>query len=307
MKTKLKLIVIGTLLVTTALAAPPATISNPVTPGTISYQGRLQTPEGVNYTNGVYEIEFRIYNAVSEGDLLWGATYKPYVQNGYFSIILGATGVGEVELDDAPAPTYPVIGDFWKAMWVDPANTVQANANRYLDMTVLQDKDNNTINSPPPQPSFPRQQFLASPYAIQAQYAQSAARSDANFLVSSNLTVAGVTTVNDITLTTTNKPFNVKSFMRSNASHYGNEIPTLYPTNNYTAMVVGFDAGRGDINESNTHNLWNVMVYVKDGNWWIRTESPTHGDVDRPTWTVHVLFIRNDFVDDQRVDWGKND
>ena len=302
MKTKLNLTAAGMaiLLVSGARAAePPATISNPVTPGTISYQGRLQTADGQNYTNGVYDIEFRIYSAVSAGDLLWGAAYKPYVQNGYFSVILGATGVGETALSNT---TYSAVEDFWKAMWIDPANTDPANAERFLELTVLQDKDNQPIITPPPQPSFPRQQFLASPYAIQAQYAQSASRSDADFMVASNLTVAGVATVNDLTLTSTNKPFMVRSYYA--ADNESVVFSTGVSSLEYTAAVVGFDAGWGDLHESGSDRLWEVLPIISSSGdeWQIRCQAPTHGSF--PDWTVHVLFIRNDLVDDQRTDWG---
>ena len=107
--------------------------------------------------------------------------------------------------------------------------------------------------------------------------------------------------MNDITLTTTNKPFFVRSYYRSN-SHQG-EWNTGISTNNHAAMVVGIDAGYGDVNEGGSHNLWDVMAYPNaDGNWWVRHESPTHSNY--PDWYVHVLFIRHDFVDDQRTGWG---
>lgn len=302
MKTKQKMICMG-LTMLGAMSAwagePPAVISNPVTPGTISYQGRLQTSEGINYTNGVYDIEFRIYSAVSEGDLLWGAAYKPYVQNGYFSVILGATGVGESALSNT---TYSAVEDFWKAMWIDPANTDSANVERFLEITVLQDKDNNLIVNPPPQPSFPRQQFLASPFAIQAQYAQSASRSDADFTVASNLTVMGSTTLSNLYLSG-DAPFMLRSYYASNKYQY--EWDTGVLTNEYAAMVVGVDAGYGDINENDSHNLWDTMAYpdAVTGTWKIRAESPTHGNY--PDWYVHALFIRKDFVDDLRTQWGQ--
>lgn len=142
-------------------AEPPAIISQ-VTPGTVSYQGRVQTAGGTNYPDGIYTVEFRLYDDATAGNLLWGASYKPYLNNGFFSVILGQTSVGEVAL------TTNAVADLWKAVWIDP---LSANPNRYLGITVA---EQGGVAIPGAQESFPRQQFLASPFAIQAQFAQQA-------------------------------------------------------------------------------------------------------------------------------------
>ncbi|MDF7798353.1 hypothetical protein P4C99_02700 [Pontiellaceae bacterium B1224] len=155
--------------VVVAWAAPPS-ITSAVTPGTMSYQGRLQTPEGVDYDNGIYTVEFRLYDSANENNLLWGATYKPYVNNGFFSVILGQTNVGETPIAGAE---FTAVEDFWKGVWIDPNS---AKKNRYLGITVLEGADNNTLASP--SESFPRQELLASPFAIQAQFAQQASHAE---------------------------------------------------------------------------------------------------------------------------------
>ncbi len=169
-----------------SVAAPP-TITQAVTPGTVSYQGQVQAGNGSAYADGVYGIEFRLYDAASDGTLLWGARYQPYLKNGFFNVILGQTGVGETPLTGC---TYPAVGDFWKAVWIDPDN---ANKNRYLSLTIVTE-----LGTPvgTPHESFPRQQMLASPFALQAQFAQqadSASRSLGDFTVATNLCVGNVT------------------------------------------------------------------------------------------------------------------
>lgn len=165
---------------TFAAQAEPPVITQQVTPGTMSYQGRLQTADGVDYTNGVYTIDFKLYETASDTNFLWGVTYKPYVNNGFFSVILGQTDVGEAEISGA---TYPAVEDFWKGVWIDPASP---NKQRFLGITVHENQNGDEIVAP--QESFPRQELLASPFAIQAQYAQQAS---GNFSVPGDLELTG--------------------------------------------------------------------------------------------------------------------
>jgi len=154
-------------------------ITSSVTPGTISYQGRMQDETGEDYSDGVYEVEFRIYDTASAGTPLWGAVYKPYLYNGFFSVILGQTDVGESAVSGC---TYTSVSDLWKAVWMDP-NSV--NKERYLSIKVIKTTAGTVAD---PQESFPRQQLLASPFAIQAQFAQ---QSSGDFKVSGDLEVTG--------------------------------------------------------------------------------------------------------------------
>ena len=113
--------------------------------------------------------------------------------------------------------------------------------------------------------------------------------------------MVGDATVNDLTLTSTNKPFMVRSYYAFNIESV--DIPTGVSSLEYTAMIVGFDAGWGDVHESGSDRLWEVLpIEPTGGNWLIRCQAPTHGSY--PDWTVHVLFIRNDFIDDQRTNWS---
>lgn len=168
------------------LANPP-TITQAVTPGTVSYQGQVQAADGSAYADGVYGIEFRLYDAASAGTPLWGARYQPYLKNGFFNVILGQTDVGENALSNC---TYTAVGDFWKAVWLDPNI---ANQSRYLSITIVSERGTPVGT---PHESFPRQQLQASPFALQAQFAQqadSASRSLGDFTVATNLQVGVVT------------------------------------------------------------------------------------------------------------------
>ena len=77
----------------------------------INYQGRLMDNSGANVADGIYQIEFTLYDQASGGAQLWSAsttnglpTGTPVavsvsVQSGLFTILLGDTGTGQVPLD----------------------------------------------------------------------------------------------------------------------------------------------------------------------------------------------------------------
>lgn len=197
MKTRKAIVLIAALC---ALVAPslvraqmPASLptQSTFTPGIINYQGRLMTPEGPVYTNGVpvggyysngiYEIEFRIYDAPVGGSNLWAARYSVYVKDGYFNVALGAPG--GTSLGGA------AYGELWKALWFDPSKAETAN-HRYLGLKV-------TSGVPGGLPeAFPRQRFLSAPFAERAQMAMYARESFDSFTVGSSLTVSTNATVN---------------------------------------------------------------------------------------------------------------
>jgi hypothetical protein len=185
MKSAVKKTIIGLVLLgAVGVQAAPPTITQQVTPGTMSYQGRLQTPEGNDYVNGIYTIEFRLYDGPdTDATMLWGATYKPYVNNGFFSVILGQVNVGE---DSITGAKYPDVADFWKGVWIGEGQT---GAERYLGITVRQNENNANIQDA--DESYPRQQLLASPFAIQARFAEYAKQASGNFSIATNLYVKG--------------------------------------------------------------------------------------------------------------------
>ncbi len=174
-------------------AAVPAS-RTPGTPGILNYQGRLLNPAGQPYTNGVYTIEFRLYDAetgVSTG--LWASAYPVYVKDGYFNVMLGGAGGMPVTSPAAYGPT-----ELWRAMWYDPATAAEANS-RYIGLKVTAGPD--PALPDPPVEAFPRQRFLSTPFAERAQMSQYARAAFDTFVVGTTLTVSGtVTAVGGLTV-----------------------------------------------------------------------------------------------------------
>lgn len=155
-----------------------------VTPGVINYQGRLVAADGSSYTDGLYNVEFRLYDADSGGSLLWGARYATYVKGGYFNVLLGRGG------DVLVPPATHAPADLWKAMWFD-AEGVSQNS-RYLSLRWMEDKNNSPILPvTDAKEAFPRQQMICSPFAERAQMAQYARQSIDDFTVPGQAVVAG--------------------------------------------------------------------------------------------------------------------
>lgn len=165
-----------------AFAETPTNQVNMIPAGLVNYQGTLLTPENVPYTNGIYDIDFRVYpeSSSSLDEALWGAGYKVFVNNGVFGVMLGQSG-GAV-LNDNPAEFKP--DELWKALWFDERSP--DNLDLFLGITVKQDQNHNPI--PVPAEAVPRQQFLVTPFAARAQQAMYARRSSGDFDVGGALT-----------------------------------------------------------------------------------------------------------------------
>lgn len=165
--------------------APAARVA--ATPGLINYQGRLLTPAGGVYSNGVYTIEFRLYDVENGGSPgVWGAKYPVYVKDGYFNVMLGANNGQSV----TPAPTYGPM-ELWRALWYDLGAVAKIN-DRYLGITVTYGPD--TSLPDPAVEAFPRQRFLSAPFAERAQMAQYARAAFDTFSVGSTLVATGLVT-----------------------------------------------------------------------------------------------------------------
>ncbi len=77
----------------------------------INYQGKLMDGSGQPVGDGIYQMQFKLYNQASGGSHIWSAsttnglpTGTPAdvavnVQNGLFTVLLGDTGAGQVPLD----------------------------------------------------------------------------------------------------------------------------------------------------------------------------------------------------------------
>lgn len=182
------LIAITALVSALSLQADIPTSRIPISPGQINYQGRLTTPAGAAYTNGVYNIEFRMWNASLGGTTpLWGAKYIVYAKDGYFNVILGSSSGMTLTTN---VPTYPP-QELWKALWYDTSESGATANERYLGITVLQDSDGNNLPAAEIQEAFPRQRLLSAPFAERAEFAQYARQAEDTFHVPSVLSVGG--------------------------------------------------------------------------------------------------------------------
>ena len=71
----------------------------------IPYQGVLQDSNGANVSDGSYDMVFRIYDASTNGTVLWTGTYTSgngnavSVSNGLFRVLLGSGTGNEITLD----------------------------------------------------------------------------------------------------------------------------------------------------------------------------------------------------------------
>lgn len=125
--------------------------SSQTVPPMINYQGRLVNSNGVPLATGDYELRFRIWDAATNGNLLWGpqvfngqsgpgyGSLVPVVQ-GYFNVILGPSDTNGLSISSA-----------------------FSNTNRFIEIQVGANP-----------PLSPRQQVLTAPYAFRASHADTA-------------------------------------------------------------------------------------------------------------------------------------
>ena len=137
-------------------------------PALVNYQGRLANPDGSPLPTADYTLTFNVYDAVTNGALVWGpqafdgavaaghGARIPVVQ-GYFNVMLGPVDTTSRSLSDAFAAP-----------------------NRYVEVTVS--------NRPP---IAPRQQILTTPFAFQAANSAKLAGYDWSAVFGTNNPVAG--------------------------------------------------------------------------------------------------------------------
>lgn len=137
-----------------AMLAAPCLIALDSVPKLVNYQGKLTNSSGQALADGTYKLRFCLYSkkdSSQAGDtLVWGSEYNVTVVSGQFNVVLGAAG--------GTAVAGAAVNDIGFAF---------ADPERYLQMTVLTDSTGVVLT--PPQVLSPRQQLLASPYALQAQ------------------------------------------------------------------------------------------------------------------------------------------
>lgn len=156
------------LLVATAIVAiaTPAAFCADVfgPPSTIDYQGRLLDGAGAPLAPGTpanYEVQFRIYDEQTGGNIVWAEKQLATVSKGLFSVRLGEgdaiLGVGAVEEGTVGHASPGLLGAF-------------DGKERYLGVTVV------IPGQTTPSEVTPRLAFLASPFSYVAARAQSADR-----------------------------------------------------------------------------------------------------------------------------------
>lgn len=170
-----------------AFASVPSSITQYV-PQTINYQGYLANPStGAAYTDGIYDLDFRLYRTQSSGSAIWGARYSVYVKDGYFNVMLGESGTSIPPQPNGSGTTTYTPSYLWKALWNDTAYS--QNYNLWLGVTPRQSATHSSITNPTE--IAPRQQLLAAPYAFRAQSSYYADQAYDGFTVPGKLTVSG--------------------------------------------------------------------------------------------------------------------
>ena len=138
-------------------------------PAVINYQGRLYDPTAPGGPlTGVQQVQFRIYDSLAGGSLIWGRQFPvSCTAEGIFNVLVNDGGTA---LPDAATNQLP--GAF-------------LGKDRYLELTVVGHGE--AIS--------PRQQLVSAPYALQSAYAVDASSATRGFTVTGNLTVTNGSTI----------------------------------------------------------------------------------------------------------------
>ena len=130
-------------------------------PGVITYQGSLTTPDGEPQASGAYDMEFKLWNSASGGDMHWMELHSGanavVVTNGVFSVNLGSI----TPFPDDLFATTP-------HLWIE----------------VAADADGNGITGD--EVYSPRVQFTATPYAFHSDNANKLDGLDATAFIKSS-------------------------------------------------------------------------------------------------------------------------
>lgn len=232
------LLVVGTIM--EAGGQVPTSIDENV-PGAMNYQGRLVAPGGAPYTDATYTFDIRIYTEPNGGTPRWGGTYSSYVKDGYFNIMLGASG--GTAITAAPLPVYTHT-DLWKALWPDPVNGNPGDS-LYLSVTPWQASNGVEIPEGSRTELSPRQTLLTAPYAFRAQTADSANRANGDFAVSGTVTADDLDIDGDL-LRTSGSSVYVGGPNGNTSANYVN----------INAYDVDIDAGTADLRMSSTDDIY---------------------------------------------------
>ncbi len=145
------------------LAAPLLAVGQSPVPEAMNYQGKLTDTGGKPLSNGLYQVEFRLWDdatSTNSGDYIWGRAFPIYVvSNGLFNVLLAQEGGGTLTWPNSTGKVSSLLYAF-----DDP--------DRYLGLRITQ-----TPLGPVTGPAeiSPRQRLATAPYAFHAQQATAAA------------------------------------------------------------------------------------------------------------------------------------
>lgn len=134
-------------------------------PAAINFQGELYDPSASGGSGGpmtgVQQVEFRVYDNLTGGTLIWGRSFPVFCNNqGVFNVMLNDSGT-------------------WLGGVTNTLRAAFQGASRYLEMTVT--GHGSAI--------APRQQFVSAPYAMHSAYSTYADIAPAGFEVDNGLHV----------------------------------------------------------------------------------------------------------------------
>ena len=211
-KKQVKAVGLGVVCVMMWLAA--VAVAQYEVPATINYQGKLVDPLAGPLT-GVQQVQFRIYDSLTGGTLIWGRQFPiSCTSEGVFKILLSDGGT---PLSDDSA--------------VDSLADAFQQETRFLELTVL---DHGGAISP-------RQQLVSAPYAMQANYAHKA---PGGFSTVGNMNVGGSLFVTNGAIATSGE-VKAATLVLTGAATIGGNV--TMPNGTLTAKTVNATDGNGII------------------------------------------------------------
>ncbi|HOW96704.1 MAG TPA: hypothetical protein P5567_09315 [Kiritimatiellia bacterium] len=234
-------------------------------PAVINYQGRLYDPSlggtGGPLT-GVQQIEFRIYDNITGGTLIWGRQ---------FPVSCTDQGVFNVLLND---------GGTWLAGATNHLPSVFLGSDRFLELTVV--GHGSAIS--------PRQQLVSAPYALQAAHAADALAAGSGFTVNGGvLAVNGLLNMSGLATLNSGLVVRGSTALAGTLGVGGATVVsnTLHVTGNFDVAAPSTIAGFGSIPIGGIIMWSGAPAGIPSG--WALCDGGTHEGVPTPD-------LRNRFV-----------
>jgi hypothetical protein len=235
-------------------------------PAVINYQGKLYDPAGAGGAGGpitgVQQVEFRIYDALSGGTLIWGRRFPvSCVADGSFNVMMSDGGT-------------------WLGGVTNSLRDAFQGQDRFLELTVV--GYGSAIS--------PRQQLVSAPYSMYAAHAAEAQTAANGFAVNNGLTIAnGGANVGGSAILQSNLSVNGATTLSSSLTVNSSATitGTLTVNGNVTAVSPSTLNGYGTIPIGGIL-LWSgSIVSIPDG--WAICDGGTHNGHLTPD-------LRNQFV-----------